>query len=73
MKSRDASYLISAAVGPLALNADAGQYKLSEPCLNDGKNLLAQFKNMKNASRERRNRVLKKRSAELLQFCAVEL
>ena len=37
MKSRDASILISAAVGPLALNADAGQYKLSEPCLNDGK------------------------------------
>ena len=69
MKSRDASFLISAAVGPLALNADAG-HKLSEPCLNDGKNLLAQFKNMKNAVKKKS---CLKRSAELLQFCAVEL
>ena len=73
LKSRKGNVLISAAIGSLPLEANAENFNLLEPKVKDGENLLKLFLNMKNATRERRNRRVKKRSQELLKFCTPEL
>ena len=73
LKSRKGDILVSAAVGPLPLEANAESFNLLEPKVRDGENLARQFINMKNTTRDRRNRSVKKRSQELLKFCTPEL